>query len=436
MPSAARPDVAIVGAGIAGLAAAIFLRERGLSVLCVDPRPHPHEKVGESLDWSSPGLLRRLGLPVDTLIADRVATWKRGIAVSQTAQPEWSVSPPPWIARRPLGFETVTVHVDRPALDGRLCDRARALGTEFLWEQVGHLETAGDRITACMTKSGRCIEARWYLDATGTSRLFARTFDIPVRHYGCRKVCLWTYFDTPPLREGTTFFWDNTAGYLSWVWDIPITPARTSVGLVLPADRLRAEREGGPADVDALLARELARYPRFRPLLDAQPITRVERTSFQPYVTARASGDNWLMIGEAASMPDPLTGNGVTSGIRHASHAVEAIASGGEGPLSSGRRRMYARHVERLGHSFNAHIERTIYQPAVRRGLGFTGAVYAYTIFAFFINALHARFSPRRPARMAAFACIFGAARVWVAGAAAVSRAALWCRGPASDCRG
>ena len=57
-----RYDVAIIGAGIAGVAASIFLRQAGRSVVCLDARPYPHHQVGESLDWSSPGLLRRVGL--------------------------------------------------------------------------------------------------------------------------------------------------------------------------------------------------------------------------------------------------------------------------------------------------------------------------------------------------------------------------------------
>ena len=48
-------DVAIIGAGIAGLAASVLLRTAGLRVVCLDPRQYPQRKVGESLDWSSPG---------------------------------------------------------------------------------------------------------------------------------------------------------------------------------------------------------------------------------------------------------------------------------------------------------------------------------------------------------------------------------------------
>lgn len=128
-------------------------------------------------------------------------------------------------------------------------------------------------------------------------------------------------------------------------------------------------------------------------------------------------------------MPDPLTGNGVTSGMRHARWATAAILRAGSGPeLAAADRRWFSRHVHRLGHSFNSHIERVIYQPPVRRGLGMYAATLVYTSFAFFMNALYTRFDPTGPVAMAVFDGLFVAARAWVAVWIVVGRAA--CRLP------
>jgi flavin-dependent dehydrogenase len=421
-------DVAVIGAGIAGLAACVLLREAGFRVVCLDARPYPHHKVGESLDWSSPGLLTRLGIGRDRLLEEHAATRKARIVVNEIGRPSWMASPPEGIRRPPFRFETMTLHVDRTALDARVLSRARDLGTQFIWERVATVETEGDRVTACTTAAGRRIEARWFVDASGTARFFSRVMDIPVTSYGRQKVCLWTYFDTPPLYDGTTFFVDNRDRYLSWTWDIPISPSRTSVGFVVPADVLREQRRGGRS-LDAIFRDELSRYPRFEPLLRQPPPLALDTTAFQPYVTSRVCGANWLMAGEAASMPDPLTGNGVTSGIRHARHAAEAIAEAHtRGTLTDAQRRMYGRHVFRLGHSFNQHIERAIYRHDVRWGLGLKTATYVYTLFAFFTNALHARVDPRGGVGMAAFAVLFAGARAWMAGWILAARAALWWR--------
>ncbi len=424
-----RHDAAIIGAGIAGLATSVLLQNAGLRVVCLDQRRYPQRKVGESLDWSSPGLLRRVGIDTDALLAEGCATYKKKIVVCELGREEWRAAPPPAIRRSPLRFETVTLHVDRTALDARLFEHASSLGTEFIWERVSDIHTDGGRVTHCATTSGRRIDARWFIDASGTARVLARAMNIPVVSYGQQKVCLWTYFDTPPLHDGTAFFVDNSDPYLSWVWDIPISPQQTSVGLVLLADAVRARRQSG-SSVEAILREELSRHSRFRALLDSHRSLDVESTSFQPYVATTVCGDNWLIVGEAASMPDPLTGNGVTSGIRHARHASDAILAVGAGhriPYRSQRR--YAQHVSRLGHSFNAHIENTIYRHPIRWGLGLQAATYIYTFFAFFMNALHARFDPRGWFGMRVFSLLFLAARGWIAGWTLVARTALWSRG-------
>jgi flavin-dependent dehydrogenase len=426
--SAARHDVAIIGAGIAGLAASVLLRNAGLRVVCLDWRRYPHRKVGESLDWSSPGLLRRVGIDVDALLADRIATYKQKIVVCELGREEWRAAPPSMIRRSPLRFETVTLHVDRAALDARLFDHACAVGTEFIWERVTDVHTDNDRIEGCSTAGGQRVEARWYIDASGTGRVLSRALNIPTIAYGQPKVCLWTYFDTPPLTDGTAFFVDNSDRYLSWVWDIPISPSQTSVGFVLPADVVRARRQSG-SSVEAILRDELLRHERFRGLLDSHPTLEIESTSFRPYVTTRVCGDNWFMVGESASMPDPLTGNGVTSGIRHARHASDAIlVTGGRDRISAATRRTYSQHVFRLGHSFNAHIENAIYRHPIRWGLGLQPATYIYTFFAFFMNALHARFDPRGWVGMRVFSLLFLAARGWIAGWTTVARVMLWSR--------
>ena len=424
-----RHDVAVIGAGMAGLAACILLREAGLDVVCLDAHAYPHHKVGESLDWSSPGLLARLGITADALLAGRIATVKKKIVVCERdRKAPWTAVPPAAIRRSPLRFETVTLHVDRTALDARLCARAAHLGTRFIWERVAQVQCDGDRVVACTTSGGLHVHARWFLDASGTARLFSRLMHIPVTFYGRSKVCLWTYFATPPLYDGTAFFVDNRDDYLRWVWDIPISPVQTSVGLVLPADAVRERRRAGDS-LEAVFRDELRRYRRFDALLASAPALAIERTAFRPSVTAQVCGANWLMVGEAAAMPDPLTGNGVTSGIRHARHAVETIrASGPRSVLDAGQRQRYTEHVVRLGHSFNAHIERAIYEPTLRHGLGLQAATAVYTSFAFFMNALHARFDPRSRTAMTVFALLFGAARSWIAGWTLIARAASWRR--------
>ena len=321
-------DVAVIGAGIAGLASSIFLQKAGLRVVCVDSRAYPHHKVGESLDWSSPNMLQRVGIPREALIDDQIATYKKGIMICEPGKEDWDVQPPPSIQRSPFRFEVLTLHVDRTALDQRLYEEALALGTTFVWDRVTDVECEGDRVRGCLTAKGRRVTARHYIDASGTALVFARAMNIPTEEYGRTKVCLWTYFKTPPLQGGTTFFLDSRDDYLNWIWDIPISPTETSIGLVASADSIKSQRRAGRS-LRTILTTELSRHKRFDALLAEQSDFDVKTTSFRPYVTTRVAGPNWFMAGESASMPDPLTGNGLTSGIRHAQWATDEIRAAG-----------------------------------------------------------------------------------------------------------
>jgi hypothetical protein len=61
-------DITVIGGGLAGKAASLHLARAGLRVICIEPSESGRQPVGESLDWSSPELLKALGLPMDELI--------------------------------------------------------------------------------------------------------------------------------------------------------------------------------------------------------------------------------------------------------------------------------------------------------------------------------------------------------------------------------
>ena len=74
-------DVAVIGAGIAGMAASIHLARVGMRVVCIEADAGGTEPVGESLDWSAPDLLAALGLPMRQLLDEGIATFKRHITL-------------------------------------------------------------------------------------------------------------------------------------------------------------------------------------------------------------------------------------------------------------------------------------------------------------------------------------------------------------------
>ncbi len=116
-------DAVVIGGGLAGRAACIHLARAGMKVTCIEPRTEIGQPVGESLDWSSPDLLKALGLPMEWLVSTSTATWKRHVTLKMpSGEPEHYV-PVPWLARQPFNVELRTIHVDRVRLDRRVDGR-------------------------------------------------------------------------------------------------------------------------------------------------------------------------------------------------------------------------------------------------------------------------------------------------------------------------
>ena len=118
-------------------------------------------------------------------------------------------------------------------------------------------------------------------------------------------------------------------------------------------------------------------------------------TSFLCRTYNQVCGANWVIIGEAASQSDPITGNGVTAALRHAEEAVALINRHlHRGTIPVFARRVYDRRVRSVGLYFNSLIEKIFYQPMLRDRLGLFGTARVYTVPAWLMNLIYSRMSP------------------------------------------
>ncbi len=415
-------DVAVVGAGIGGLAACIFLRQAGLRVICIEPKPFPHSYVGESLDWAAPALLQKLGILRDELVDKKIAIYKQAFQVLSFGKTISVRILGPFISGWPLRFEIRTCHVDRAKFDQILFEMAQKMGVTFIWERVSTVETQQDRVMACQLTNGQRITATWFIDASGRARLFAKAFSIGKSEYGRQKVCLWTHFERESHSEGTVFHVDNSLKYLSWIWEIAITPTKVSVGYIMPADELRELRKSGQS-VRQILAEALIKHERFAPLLAEQPDYEVSTCSYRSYVNEYACGPNWFIVGEAASMPDPLTSNGVTAALRHAQAATHFMQKASDADrLSTLQQQLYNRDILQLAQALNRSIETALYDWPIRQQLGLSHAVDIYVMFGYVANALYSKWEPQGWVGVALFKSYLIGMRLWICSFSLIAR--------------
>ena len=269
-------------------------------------------------------------------------------------------------------------------------------GVTLVRDKVVGVERNGKKISSVRTAGGTRIASPWFIDASGVATsLLAREFNLPIIESGPAKVAIWTYFPVPESVEGTTLYVDpRPKEYLEWIWEIPVSRKTVSVGYVTTGAMTKAKREQG-SSVEDIFRQQLTKFPRFQSLLPEGSLD-LNVTSFKSRVQIGAAGPNWLIAGEAAAMVDPITSNGVTAALRHASEASALILNyRKQGKLPLRARFCYSRRILQMAKFFNGGIEKIVYEPPVRNRIGVGRSGTVYTSPAWSMNVVYARLKPR-----------------------------------------
>jgi len=320
---ARRADLVIVGAGPAGAAAAVVAARRGLDVVLTDKATFPRDKCcGDGLTAACLRELQDLGLDPSV-----VASWQPVHQVVLHSPRRRRVELP-----LPEGPGLFSVVARRRDLDAALVELAVAAGAEL---------HCGEAVTAV---DGGTDPAGEVVLRTGTSTLRAPMVIAADGMWSpMRKLCgarhaagyrgEWHAF-RQYLRHGghdaTTaqHIWFPADLLPGYVWSFPLPDGGLNVGFGFP-------RGGGHAVGDgAALWRELLRRPEIASVLGdgavpespmrAWPIpARVHQVSLS------ALGGRVLFVGDAATAPDPMTGEGIGQALQTGRLAAEAVLEAG-----------------------------------------------------------------------------------------------------------
>ncbi|HBX71765.1 MAG TPA: hypothetical protein DEG86_02150, partial [Halieaceae bacterium] len=242
-------DVAIVGGGPAGSTLGALLKKYHphLGIAIFEREQFPREHVGESQ------------LPPIGKILDEMGCWDKveaaNFPIKIGATYRWGTSPELWdfeflpIAQfrdepRPARFinqrQQTAFQVDRAAYDHILLEHAAELGCEVFYRSAATpvIEQPGE-IASLSLSDGRTVTARYYVDAAGGTGVLRRPLgvevDVPT---SLKNVAFWSYWDNAEwaveIGTGATRVQVMSIGS-GWIWFIPLSPTRTSIGLVCPA---------------------------------------------------------------------------------------------------------------------------------------------------------------------------------------------------------
>jgi geranylgeranyl reductase family protein len=303
-------DVAVVGAGPAGTAAAITAAAHGLRAVCLDRATFPRDKTcGDGLTANALRLLERLGIARADL--DLTPVTKTVLVTPNGHQIELPMATDGWHG----------AVVRRVELDAALVGLARRRGVEVREGcEVETVEVHDDGVRLDN------VFARHVIAADGHWSPVRRALEPDTPRDLGEWHAVRQYFEgVADNRLFVAFEPDLLPGY---AWVFPLGDGRANVGYGV----LRSDGRTG-RELKALWP-ELLERPTIRAILgpDARPIDSVRAWPIPTrYSPARMMhGERVLFAGDAAGVVDPMTGEGIAQAIETGMLAADAIATGAD----------------------------------------------------------------------------------------------------------
>lgn len=339
-------DVAIIGGGPGGSTVASFLRKYApnLNVHVFERERFPRDHVGESQLPPISAVLQELGC------WDKVEAANFPIKVGATYR--WGKTPELWDFEflpleefhdepRPAKYEgqrlRTAFQVDRAVYDEILLRHAQELGANVHEEcAVASVQHEADKVTGLTLKDGRRVSARYYVDATGHVGTLRRALgvrtEIPTV---LQNIAIWDYWENAKwaveIGVGGTRIQIMSLKH-GWLWFIPLSPTRTSIGFVCPASHYKSLG----VTPEELYEQAVAADPRIVALCEGGrrrgPVLTTKDWSF---VAERTYGANWFLVGEALGFADPILSAGLTlthTGARELAYTILELERGQHDP--------------------------------------------------------------------------------------------------------
>jgi flavin-dependent dehydrogenase len=327
-----RADVAVLGRGPAGAAAALELARLGASVIVVD-RGIKRSTLGESLPPGAATVLRKLCLWDEFLTGGHKPAYGNRSSWGTAAIEESD------FIRSPHGNGW---HIDRPHLDGMLQGALDRAGVRIIarTRALGCRQDSGGRWTLTLTngETPRRLDADFLIDAGGRARQLVRMLGVGRRVYD--RLIGAVSILTPEAEEPDHSAFTQIEAMPDGWWYASVLPdGRLAAGYMTDADGETGKLARTEKGWLSLLERTIhlrERVARYAHRLQGAIQCVAADSSRLEHVT----GNRWCAAGDAAAAYDPLSSQGITSAMTAGMRAARAIGASDRGGLIDYEERM------------------------------------------------------------------------------------------------
>jgi flavin-dependent dehydrogenase len=338
-------DAVVVGASLAGCAAAIQLGRSGARVALVEKRPDPNAyktTCSHHIQASGVPAIERLGLlePMEAAGAKRpyLHAWTRW---------GWIEAPPEQAARcLNLRREVLDPLVRRTA--------AETPGVDLMlgWSVERLLRGGGELIGVAVRGPGgeeRELRAQLTVGADGRDSRVAELAAVPTKTYPHGRVAYGAYFEgPPPAQSPDASIWMMDP---QWAAAFPTDSDLVFYAAMVTKDRLPEFKR----DPERALVDFVAGIPEAPPIRESRVVGKVMGKLDMTNRIRRPVAPGLALIGDAGLAIDPLFGVGCGWAFQSAEWLADSVvpALRGEEPLERALERYRRRHAKELGgHAF------------------------------------------------------------------------------------